>query len=535
MLCSVCDAEAKQILKHRMIAQQKRSNAQLKTSILKNALVLQHAPQPAAASAQLDEQSRLASLKRESLRLGETGWQHRYYARFNIDFDDKRSMQELCGAYIKGLSWVVAYYARGCASWQWFFPHHYAPAAQHLAQFVEFARFSSNLHIERPLMPFQQLMAVLPPQSASLIPRVFHTLMEGELHDYYPPAFEIDMEEAQQLWQGIPLLPFIDSQRLINAMKPLEPQLNEEEQQRNSFGRDELWFAAESEQLQLSAVLSNPRRVDDVGVFDYADVALPEDYRAKTLPASRGPETILTEYDMATDIEKGSATFRNSGLGVHPTAISMNSTPSLWPKVPESSPGYKILCRMGWTGGALGSRNYGTEATLAPIDVQVKGNAGGLAFDEDEARVKREQANERDGGVASFSVGSVQITHNEIKPILVKFMNENKGIHATLRFPTGLDNAQRAKIHRLCLKLGLQSISFGKDDERYITVSTGNVKVKPDDLLSLKSFIEIAYRTSLPPDERGTAQLPREYSRDWSGRGPLSLLRDVSVSSSCVC
>lgn len=80
------------------------------------------------------------------------------------------------------------------------------------------------------------------------IPAVYHNLMTEEtslIIDFYPLDFEIDMNGSTRSWQGVALLPFIDEKRLLEAMKPGNGQLSEEEQRRNTWGSSSLFISDE--------------------------------------------------------------------------------------------------------------------------------------------------------------------------------------------------------------------------------------------------------------------------------------------------
>lgn len=134
----------------------------------------------------------------------------------------------------------MKYYYQGCASWTWFYPHHYAPFSSDLVQLA-------SLHYEfgpsQPFRPYEQLMGVLPALSGHALPENLRRLMtdpESPIIDFYPDNFEIDMDGCRMAWQGVALLPFIDQDRLLDAVSPLEDQLTGEELRRNTPGTDVL-------------------------------------------------------------------------------------------------------------------------------------------------------------------------------------------------------------------------------------------------------------------------------------------------------
>jgi len=91
-----------------------------------------------------------------------------------------------------------------------------------------------------PFRPFEQLTAVLPPLSFSLLPSIYHPiLMSPPISNYYPNQLVIDLS------QGIPEsshveLRFIDEQMLLDAVEPLHSQLSLQEQKRNTNRNESL-------------------------------------------------------------------------------------------------------------------------------------------------------------------------------------------------------------------------------------------------------------------------------------------------------
>lgn len=165
----------------------------------------------------------------------------KYKANYYVDKMDFKKvtpavLQSQSHGYIKAIQWILHYYYNGVQSWSWYYPHHYAP---YLSDVKHFSDIKLEFDIGKPFLPFQQLMAVLPTASKNLLPTAFQNLMVDDTSpviDYYPVNFETDLNGKQQEWEAVVLIPFIDEERLLQAMAPLEQKLLPDEKRRNRHG-----------------------------------------------------------------------------------------------------------------------------------------------------------------------------------------------------------------------------------------------------------------------------------------------------------
>ncbi|KAJ2817808.1 exonuclease II Exo2, partial [Coemansia erecta] len=150
------------------------------------------------------------------------------------------SVEPMCRSYIGTLQWVLQYYYHGCQSWSWYYPFHYAPCISDLCAGLE-AYAIDNFGSDVPYTPYEQLMSVLPPYSRKLLPSVLRPLMvdiHSPIRDLYPTSFSVDMNGKKMPWEAVVLIDFVDIDRIRAAMKPKLAELNEDEQRRNSRGKN---------------------------------------------------------------------------------------------------------------------------------------------------------------------------------------------------------------------------------------------------------------------------------------------------------
>lgn len=186
------------------------------------------APEPVTEMLDLDSE--------DPIQLGAPGYRERYYsAKLHVPMSEVDEVRrDIVKKYIEGVCWVLLYYYQGCASWNWYFPYHYAPFA---ADFVDLGQLDITFNKGSPFRPYEQLMSVLPAASNHTLPKVFRSLMsdpDSDIIDFYPENFSIDMNGKKMAWQGIALLPFIDETRLLAAVQAKYPELTDDETYRNT-------------------------------------------------------------------------------------------------------------------------------------------------------------------------------------------------------------------------------------------------------------------------------------------------------------
>ncbi|XP_063888211.1 5'-3' exoribonuclease 1-like [Scylla paramamosain] len=159
-----------------------------------------------------------------------------YMTKMNIKQVNSAALHHQATSYVRAIQWILNYYYNGICSWSWYYPFHYAP---YISDVRDFAHMEMGFELGRPFLPYQQLLAVLPPLSKNLLCKAYWSLLtsaDSPVKDFYPDTFLTDLNGKQQDWEAVVLIPFIDEERLLQAMEVCNTMLSEEERKRNSHG-----------------------------------------------------------------------------------------------------------------------------------------------------------------------------------------------------------------------------------------------------------------------------------------------------------
>ena len=167
-----------------------------------------------------------------------------YISDYNLKcFGTEHDMKQVSHDYIQGLQWVLSYYTTGVQSWKWYFPHQYAPPASVLATHIDTFAFG-KYGVSRPSSPFEQLLSVLPPKSANLIPSPLNTLLTNEgspLRKFCPDKLVVDFAGKRKEWEGITLLPMVDQTLVSRLCKKYVVDVSIVDQVRNVVEKEKIY------------------------------------------------------------------------------------------------------------------------------------------------------------------------------------------------------------------------------------------------------------------------------------------------------
>ena len=124
---------------------------------------------------------------------------HYYMEKMGYKEVTQDVLRQQAETYVTAIQWNLLYYYEGCSSWGWFYPHHYAPYASDIRGFKS---LKLKFEMGTPFLPFQQLLAVLPPYSKKHLPQAYHNLMTlptSPVIDFYPTNFDLDLNGKQQV------------------------------------------------------------------------------------------------------------------------------------------------------------------------------------------------------------------------------------------------------------------------------------------------------------------------------------------------
>jgi len=173
-------------------------------------------------------------------------WKDEYYRYYlNADINNKEEYlkirNEIVTNYLESLMFNLNYYFYGVPSWRWHYEYRISPLISDICYVLENNIVDMNkitFEKDEPYTPFQQLMLILPPQMADLVPSVLRPIMIDDkllCTQFYPIDFKLDVVNRIKTIYSEAILPEIDEELLIGTVKKYEEKLSVEEKKRNTI------------------------------------------------------------------------------------------------------------------------------------------------------------------------------------------------------------------------------------------------------------------------------------------------------------
>ena len=160
------------------------------------------------------------------------GYKEAYYNKKGLG-----DIRAVCHSYISGCQWVLTYYLAGVKDWSWVYPYNYSPFALEIADHVS-SYTPTKIVSTRPISPFEQLLCVVPPKSANLLPSPLGALLKsGKFKPFCPDTFVINCEGKKYEYEGVVELPIADISFVKRECNVLMSRIDLEDAKRNDVGQ----------------------------------------------------------------------------------------------------------------------------------------------------------------------------------------------------------------------------------------------------------------------------------------------------------
>ena len=165
---------------------------------------------------------------------------YKHYFKLNVE-EIEDFVQKMVKHYLMGIKWVLFYYFDKIPDWTWFYPYDYPPFISDIHKYL--VNFKDINFIEgKPMAPFEQLLNILPSQSAKyLLPKNLVKLVtasNSSIIHLYPLDVDIDFLYKHKYWEGIPKLPPMEINLVKHSYLKYKNEIEENELNRNRIEND---------------------------------------------------------------------------------------------------------------------------------------------------------------------------------------------------------------------------------------------------------------------------------------------------------
>lgn len=179
----------------------------------------------------------------DTIQGGTRGWRKRYY-EYHLGFtchnhkERARKLRPICRSYIRGMNWVLQYYTGMHDNWTWHYPYDAAPTAQDLFDSIADLDLSYSFADNAPVPPYVQLLSILPPESAPLLPSTLRPLMtdrDSPIHYMYPLKITLSLIGNKFWHECKPRMPLVNHALLKDVVQAKLQYMSDHEQERNTL------------------------------------------------------------------------------------------------------------------------------------------------------------------------------------------------------------------------------------------------------------------------------------------------------------